>query len=50
MKLTPEAEKIFESEWVVPKKRGLGYKLKPGAPKDVKEEFKKIMMLINAYK
>jgi len=31
-------------------KGGLGYKLKPGAPKDVKEEFKKIIMLINAYK
>ena len=46
MKLTPELEKIFDSKWVESKKVGLGYKLKPGAPKDIRDKFKTAMKLI----
>ena len=40
--------KILESEWVEPKKRGLGYKLKSGAPREIKEQFKEMTELLQA--
>jgi len=46
MKLTPEAEKILKSQWVEPKKRGLGYRLKPGAPKEIRDKFNEIQRLV----
>jgi len=46
MKLTKEAEKIFQSKWVEPKKSGWGYKAKPGAPKEVREKLKEINRLV----
>ena len=47
MKLTPELEKVYSSKWVEPKKSGLGYKLKPGAPESVKKKFNEAQKLVN---
>ena len=48
MYLSDEAMKIFNSKWVERKPGGeLGYQLKKGAPKKIREEFNHVMKLLN---
>ena len=44
--ISAKAAKILGSKWVEPKKKGLGYQLKKGAPENVKKEFEKFQRLL----